>query len=198
MEQSLNTITKNMTIGEVVRKYPDSAGVMLKYGLHCIGCHVNPYETIEQGALGHGISEDKIDEMLDEVNDFVKGRMENSGAESSQQDISINNMRSVELTPAAVLKVRDLMIKDNKNWEALRISVISGGCSGMSYDLSFDNPRAGDKLLEFDGLKVVIDNNSLESMEGAKIDFVDGLQGTGFKIQNPKARSTCGCGNSFS
>jgi hybrid cluster-associated redox disulfide protein len=64
-------ITKDMTFGEVIEKYPESASIMMKYGLHCIGCHVATYETIEQGSLAHGMSEDELKQMLKELNDSV-------------------------------------------------------------------------------------------------------------------------------
>ncbi len=65
-------ITKDMTLGEVVQAYPQSAMVMLKYGLHCIGCHVSAWETVEQGALGHGLSPKQLDDMVKEMNDVAK------------------------------------------------------------------------------------------------------------------------------
>ena len=61
-------VTKDMTLGEVINRYPKVAEVMLKYGLHCIGCHVGTFETIEQGALAHGMSEEQLTEMVDEIN----------------------------------------------------------------------------------------------------------------------------------
>jgi len=64
-------IQKKMTLGEVVQKYPETAEVMLKYGLHCVGCHIAAWETIEQGALAHGLDKKKINEMLKEMNKVV-------------------------------------------------------------------------------------------------------------------------------
>jgi|TARA_B100000315_G_C14572007_1_gene586064 hybrid cluster-associated redox disulfide protein len=65
-----NKITKNMTLGETVSKYPESAEVLLKYGLHCIGCHVATWETLEQGAMAHGMDNKKLDDMLKELNNL--------------------------------------------------------------------------------------------------------------------------------
>lgn len=67
-------IKKNMTLGDVVQKYPETAEVMLKYGLHCVGCHIAGWETIEQGASAHGLDKKKIDEMLKEMNKAVSKR----------------------------------------------------------------------------------------------------------------------------
>ena len=81
----------------------------------------------------------------------------------------------------------------------LRVSVVGGGCSGFSYQLSFDRQRQeGDVEAEFDGLTVWIDPTSAQYLEGTQIDFVSSLHGGGFKFSNPKATGTCGCGSSFS
>ena len=69
-----NKITKNMTFQDVIEKHPNAAEVMIKYGLHCIGCHVASWETIEQGAKGHGMSDSDIDNMVDEMNKAVSKR----------------------------------------------------------------------------------------------------------------------------
>ena len=71
--QSKELVTKEMIIGEVIEKYPDAAGVFSSYGIQCIGCHANPHEAIEQGALGHGMSEEEIDKMINEVNSVISG-----------------------------------------------------------------------------------------------------------------------------
>jgi len=79
----------------------------------------------------------------------------------------------------------------------LRVSVENGGCSGMQYGMSFDEPKAGDEAFESEGIPIVIDQASLEHLKGVSIDFDDGLQGKGFEIRNPNAKTTCGCGKSF-
>jgi len=80
----------------------------------------------------------------------------------------------------------------------LRVLVESGGCSGFQYGMSFDDPTPEDKLLESEGVPLIIDPTSLAYLEGSSIDFDDGLHGKGFEIKNPNAQSTCGCGKSFS
>jgi iron-sulfur cluster assembly protein len=80
----------------------------------------------------------------------------------------------------------------------VRVAVSSGGCSGMSYSISFENQaRAGDMIVEQDGLKLFIDRESAPYLEGVTIDYVVGLHREGFKFINPKAARTCGCGESF-
>jgi iron-sulfur cluster assembly protein len=81
----------------------------------------------------------------------------------------------------------------------LRVSVVGGGCSGFSYKMSFeDNQNEGDKVFEHFGVKVLIDPKSLLFLDKTQLDFSDGLNGQGFTFTNPNAKSTCGCGSSFS
>ena len=70
METQTQSITKDMTMGEIIEKFPFASEVMLSYGLHCVGCHVNPYESLENGALGHGMSDEEVNSMLQELNDL--------------------------------------------------------------------------------------------------------------------------------
>ena len=104
----------------------------------------------------------------------------------------------VHLTPLAVSKVRE--IRDAEGIAAsmaLRLRVVGGGCAGFSYDLYFDDKAAGDRELALDGVQVVVDEMSLMYLVGIEIDYVEGLQGAGFKFNNPNVKSTCGCGSSF-
>ena len=79
----------------------------------------------------------------------------------------------------------------------LRVNVIGGGCAGFMYDLGFDNEGESDKIVDVGGLDLIVDNRSILYLAGSAIDFEGGLNGTGFKIVNPNANSTCGCGESF-
>ena len=105
----------------------------------------------------------------------------------------------VLITPVAASKVNE--IRDAEAIEAnmaLRLRVVGGGCAGFSYDLYFDEPAEVDRQFEIQGVKVVVDEMSLMYLVGTEIDYVEGLQGAGFKFQNPNVKSTCGCGSSFS
>ena len=104
----------------------------------------------------------------------------------------------VTLTPAAVQAISDLLEKRELEDYALRVYVSGGGCSGLQYGMALDNNfRDLDSTYETDGVKVIIDEVSIEYLRGATIDFVDDLMGSGFKIDNPNATAGCGCGNSF-
>jgi len=91
------------------------------------------------------------------------------------------------------------MVSQQKATAALRIWVAGGGCSGLSYGMALDDgqPEDGDNVFDHDGIKVYIDPFSLQYMDGSSVDYVDDLMGGGFKIENPNAVSSCGCGSSF-
>jgi iron-sulfur cluster insertion protein len=103
------------------------------------------------------------------------------------------------ITSGAAAKVNE--IRDAEGIEgnmALRLRVVGGGCAGFSYDLYFDEPAEIDRQFETAGVRCVVDEMSLMYLVGTEIDYVEGLQGAGFKFNNPNVKSTCGCGSSFS
>ncbi|MBI1852051.1 MAG: iron-sulfur cluster insertion protein ErpA [Planctomycetes bacterium] len=101
------------------------------------------------------------------------------------------------LTDLAVEKVNELIKSEKAEGKALRVFVEAGGCSGFSYGFTFDDKSADDQVVTYDGFELVVDPNSLSYLDGAKVDYVDGLHGAGFKIENPNAKGSCGCGSSF-
>ena len=106
---------------------------------------------------------------------------------------------AVSLTDNAIVKVREILEMQDPKPSGLRISVVGGGCSGFSYSMAFENtPGLMDKVYTFDGLKVFVDQASLLYLDGARVDYVETLEGSGFKFENPNVKSTCGCGSSFS
>ena len=104
----------------------------------------------------------------------------------------------VSLTPSAADQVRSMQESQPENaGKPLRIYVEGGGCSGMQYGMVFDEPRDNDFAAEFHGVKIVVDSVSGDYLNGAVVDFSDAMTGGGFKISNPNAKSSCGCGKSF-
>jgi iron-sulfur cluster assembly protein len=113
-------------------------------------------------------------------------------------EISGAKKRMVQITERAVGKVREIMASQEPAPAGLRIAVVGGGCSGFSYSMAFENqPNMLDKTYEYSGLKVFVDQASLLYLDGAEVDFVETLEGSGFKFSNPQVKSTCGCGSSF-
>ena len=105
----------------------------------------------------------------------------------------------VTLTDAAADKVKSMMLKEGKQDYALRFGVVTGGCAGLSYEMKFQkNPYDNDIAFEQKGLKVIVNQESVEFVKGIQIDYVDTLKESGFKYSNPNAKSSCGCGTSFS
>jgi len=105
----------------------------------------------------------------------------------------------LQLTDRAVDKVKQLMIKENKAGYGLRVAIQGGGCSGFQYALTYEkDQRDGDRVLDLAGLRVFVDPASDPLLEQVKIDYVESLTASGFKIDNPRASGACGCGSSFS
>ena len=104
----------------------------------------------------------------------------------------------VTLTETAAKKVQDLRLEDGKPEWGLRVRVVGGGCSGMSYELGWEDQAAeGDDVVESHGVKVYVDTQSVPYLAGSEIDFVDNtMMGAGFAIKNPNVKSSCGCGQS--
>jgi iron-sulfur cluster assembly protein len=101
------------------------------------------------------------------------------------------------MTATAVQKVKSILAERGDEG-GLRIAVVGGGCSGFQYQMSLDR-QAGDddQIIEQDGLRVFIDNRSILYLNGTRVDYVDGLTGSGFKFENPNTKGSCGCGESF-
>ena len=106
--------------------------------------------------------------------------------------------KPINFTASAIAKVKEIMAQQNPVPAGLRVGVTGGGCSGFQYAMSFEN-GAGmmDKTFDFDGLKVFVDGTSLMYLKGVSVDYLETLEGAGFKFDNPNVKSTCGCGSSF-
>ncbi len=105
----------------------------------------------------------------------------------------------IQLTETAVSKVNEILNMQEPKPAGLRIAVVGGGCSGFSYSMAFENQsNMLDKTYNFGDLRVFIDQASLLYLDGVEVDYVETLEGSGFKFNNPQVKSTCGCGSSFS
>ncbi len=105
---------------------------------------------------------------------------------------------AVTLTEPAAEKIRALTVSnDNADEQALRVSVRGGGCSGFQYSLALDKVKEDDHVFEHDGIAVIVDKVSMQFVFGSEVDYVDGLTGAGFTVNNPNVVAACGCGSSF-
>jgi len=194
MEQNTERmqITKETTIGEIVEKYPQAVETLMSFGVHCIGCHVSPFESLEMGFKGHGLDDATIEEAVKKLNEVIEN---NPVQEKDDVDVTQENAK-ITVTKKAAEKIKALIKQEKKR--ALRISVMPGGCSGYQYGMELDDKAAADDItIEEQGIRIFIDKESIKKLNGSNVDYIDSLQGAGFKIDNPKATKTCGCGNSF-
>lgn len=122
-----------------------------------------------------------------------------SSCGSGSVSVQTGTKTSLTVTSTAAAKLKSIMQaekKDPATW-GLRMGVQGGGCSGMSYFMDFDTQQEGDRIVEQDGVRVFVDERSLQHLGGSVLDFTDGLMGSGFAIKNPNVKSNCGCGHSF-
>ena len=114
-----------------------------------------------------------------------------------QTELSVVQTSIINMTPAAVNKVRELLTQENDPSLGLRIFVAGGGCSGLQYGMTLDEAQDGDTIITLEGLNVLVDEMSVGYINGSEVDYVDSLMGAGFAVNNPNAVSSCGCGHSF-
>ena len=104
----------------------------------------------------------------------------------------------ITLTEKATTKVNEVLSEQTENFVGIRLSVSGGGCSGFQYGMDLEREsRRGDQIVEINGFKIFVDEQSLLYLEGTQIDYVENIQGAGFKFSNPNVTGTCGCGESF-
>jgi len=180
-------INKDWTIQDIFDKFPGKgqklAQIMTNAGLHCVGCSASTHETLEQGIMGHGMPQEELTKLVTQLNEAIN-------AETTDEEIT--------LTDAASDKIKALIAADKKEGWGLRIALVAGGCSGFQYELSL-NEKALDNEKEYNikGVKLFITAEHLDKMSGSEVDYVDGLQGAGFKVNNPNVTKSCGCGSSM-
>jgi len=118
---------------------------------------------------------------------------------SAQPNFRVGDERLIRVTSGAAQKVSSLLAKQGRPKGVLRVAVMGGGCFGLQYKMDLqDGPANRDILVETGGIKVVVDPKSALYVSGSELDYVEALQGGGFKVKNPNAASSCSCGESFS
>ncbi len=196
-QEQIQRITEDILISEILTKNPSKSGILaemlLDFGIHCVGCGASTFETLGQGVLGHGFSEQQLKKLIDDLNKVVSEESEtNNKLFIKKEDFKLS------LTDVALKKVKETMKKSGKKNSSLRVSVIAGGCSGYLYDMRFiDKPSKEDLNFKQDTVNIAVDKNSTEMLHGMTIDYIDTLNESGFKFNNPNAEHGCGCGKSF-
>lgn len=181
-------IIREMTIEDIFTRFPHKsqklAQEMTNAGLHCVGCGAATWETLETGMLGHGFEEHQIDDLIRRLNAILEEKMD---------------LSTISLTPRAAQVFLRILKEEGKEGWALRFGIRAGGCNGYEYILDYSqNPKEDDSVFTSQQVNIHVNKQMVDRVMGCEIDYVDGLQGSGFKISNPNAKGSCGCGKSQS
>lgn len=181
-------IYKEMTIEEIFTHFPAKsqklAQEMMNKGLQCVGCGAATWETLESGMLSHGFSEEDIEEMVSRLNGILSEKTDPS---------------TITITKRAADKYLQILEEEGKKGWGLRFADRAAGCSGFEYVLDYsEKAKEDDQVFSSYGVEVHVNRNFVERLIGSEIDYIDGLNGSGFKVSNPNAKGSCGCGKSQS
>ena len=184
----MDRITKEMTIDEILTKFPQKgqklAQEMKNAGLNCVGCGAAVWETLEAGMLGHGFSDQHLEKLLTKLNAILAEKID---------------VTTISMTKKAAEKYREILSEEGKEGWGLRFADKAGGCSGFEYILDYsEKALEDDQIFLSEGIEIHVNRLSAPRLLGSVIDFVDGLNGSGFKISNPNVKGSCGCGKSQS
>jgi iron-sulfur cluster assembly accessory protein len=171
-------ITADMNINEVIEKNPEVTNIFSLYGFHCIGCQIATFETIAQGAKVHAMTPQTLKMMLRDANQIIK---ENESSSKKQTN------SEVEITDKASNKFYELIKKTNKKEGYIRIAIQKGGCFGIMYSFTVESrKKKGDIVIKKNTVQFIASSNVYNHLKGSKIDFLQTLEGTGFKVTNPQ------------
>lgn len=181
-------IHQHMTIEEILSLFPYKAQRLSQEitnaGLHCVGCQAATWETLEAGMMSHGMNQEAIDRLVMRLNALLEEEVDAS---------------TITLTKRAAKKYLEILEEDGKQGWGLRFAERMAGCNGFEYALDYsEKALPDDTIFESMGISIHVNNCMVKRLLGSEIDFVDGLQGSGFKISNPNVKSACGCGTSHS
>lgn len=188
MAEEVTQVSRGMTIENIFSKFPQKAQKLAQEltntGLHCVGCQAATWETLEAGMLGHGYSEEAIDKLVNSLNAILAEKVD---------------LKTINLTKRAAEKFQQILKDEGKEGWGLRFGDKAAGCSGFEYTLDFSKEASADDVtFESSGVNVFINKGAVSRLLGCEIDYLDGLNNAGFKITNPNAKSSCGCGKSQS
>jgi len=185
----MEKISKDMTIEEILGRFPQKsqklAQELTNTGLHCVGCQAATWETLEGGMLGHGYAEEEVDALVVRLNKILAEKVD---------------LNTITLTARAAEKYKAILAEEGKEGWGLRFGDKAGGCSGFEYILDYsEKAKEDDEVFSSEvGVDLHVNKKMMPRLLGCEIDYVDGLNGAGFKITNPNAKGSCGCGKSQS
>ncbi|MFT7184387.1 MAG: iron-sulfur cluster assembly protein [Oceanicoccus sp.] len=179
-------INGDMLIGDILNSYPEAAQIMEDFGLHCTGCSVNAFEPLGAGAKGHGMPDERVEELISKLNELAMGKK------------NIADPDGIYMTPRAAFKVAEFAKAEDKEGYSLRITAHpdeKGGEPGYAMDF-IDKEEKEDKVFDFESTKVLLNPASFELLKGSDIDYLQTKMGEGFKITNPNFGKGGCCGGS--
>jgi len=187
-EQDKKQISRDMTIEDIFSNFPGKAQKLAQEltntGLHCVGCQAATWETLEAGMLGHGYDDAAIDKLVISLNAILAEKVD---------------LQAINLTKRAADKFKEILKDEGKADWSLRFGDKAAGCSGFEYVLDFSQaPKEDDQVFSSNGIDIHVNKGAVSRLLGCEIDYVEGLNNAGFKITNPNAKSSCGCGKSQS
>lgn len=187
-ETTKENIIRTMTIEEIFSKFPHKsqklAQELTNTGLNCVGCQAATWETLEAGMLSHGFPEEAIENLVARLNAVL----------NEESDLT-----TIALTKRAAEKYGQILKEENKSGWGLRFADKAAGCSGFEYVLDYsEKAKTDDKIFLSHGIEIHVNMQMVTRLLGSLIDFLDGLNGSGFKISNPNVKGSCGCGKSQS
>jgi iron-sulfur cluster assembly accessory protein len=189
MQQTEKTrVSRDMTIEEIFSRFPQKsqklAQEITNSGLHCVGCQAATWETLEAGMLGHGFAEEEIDALVGRLNAILDEKVD---------------LNAINVTKRAADKFLGILKSEGREGWGLRFGDRAAGCSGFEYVLDYsEKPKEDDQVFTSNGVSIHVNQQMVSRLLGSEIDYVDGLNGSGFKITNPNAKGSCGCGKSQS
>lgn len=183
---SKKKIHQHMTIEEILSLFPFKAQRLSQEitnaGLHCVGCQAATWETLEAGMMSHGMNQEAIDRLVNRLNALLEEEIDAT---------------TITITKRAAKKYLEILEEEGKQGWGLRFAERMAGCNGFEYALDYsEKALPDDTTFESMGISIHVNNGMVKRLLGSEIDFVDGLQGSGFKISNPNVKSSCGCGTS--
>lgn len=200
----MNTITKiekTMTIAQILELVPASVTLMEQLGLQCVGCSANMFETLEEGMLGHGFTDEDVNQLSNAINELYQQIKELETNSPTEADMKADKtaegykIAGVLMTENAFSALHEL----RAGKKGLAIAIEPGGCSGFKtfYDFA-DEPVGEQKTYTLsEDFSLFIDDFTFNKLYGSHVDFKSGLHGSGLTFSNPNAKKSCGCGKSM-
>jgi iron-sulfur cluster assembly accessory protein len=179
-------IHPKMTIEQILSGFPGKAQRLAQEitnaGLHCVGCGAATWETLESGMLGHGMTLEMVHKLTEKLNAVL----------AEKEDLT-----TVAISPKAAQKFLAILKEEGKDGWGMRFAEQMAGCNGFEYVLDFsEKALPDDTIFESNGIEIHVKTVMASRLRGCAIDYVEGLTNSGFKISNPNAKSSCGCGSS--